>query len=383
MYKLRRFLFVAIYAASSLAYAQQPAALYDEAAAAYQQQDYKTAEQIWVSLAAEGDANSQYAMAIMHLKKEAQNAQDNAAFAYLVDAAKQQHVAAMFNLGVAYWEGRGVAQQTAKALNWWEVAARRGDAGAQYNLGLAYHMGEGRAKDDKEAIRWVQKAIENGHPQAESLLASLQQEEEVSASQIQTTQGASTQPLVTPELQQANSTVTEKPVETVPVQPKINENTQIAETAPPTVTQTAATDTNNKPAITVNNNSAKPATTSKESAILRATPNTNATSLATIPVGTKLDALETKGEWSKVVIKESYPLWVYEAYVDDEGNGIGTIKGQNVNIRPSPSTDNITSPALGQLNTGDKIAIVERRSPWVKIIPPQALPAWVMTKDIN
>ena len=375
----------AIYATASLAYAQQPAAKYDEAAEAYLQQDYAKAEKIWTSLAAAGDANSQYAMAIMHLKKEAQQAQDNTAFAYLVDAAKQQHIEAMFNLGVAYWEGRGVTQQTAKALNWWEVAAKRGDAGAQYNLGLAYHMGEGRTKNDQTAINWVQKAIENGHPQAASLLASIQQKQAVNANQIETEPSTATQavqPSSAPGTQRP-AQLNEKPVETVAVQPKSNEITPIAETtsvSPPTAVSNASNkvETTQSSQSTTYTNSA-----SKDSTVLRATPDINATSLTVIPVGTKLKALETRGEWSKVVVDESYPVWVYEAYVVDEGKGIGTIQGQNVNIRPRASTDDKISPALGQLNTGDKVAIVEKSSPWVKIIPPQALPAWVKTEDIN
>ncbi len=87
---------------------------YDEAASHYQNGNYAQAEVLWGELADQGDANSQYALGIMHLKKEASKAKDSRAFAYLVDAAKQQHLAAIFNLGVAYWEGRGIPRQQAR-----------------------------------------------------------------------------------------------------------------------------------------------------------------------------------------------------------------------------------------------------------------------------
>ncbi len=114
---------------SSAGLAQQTPKQYYQAAIAYQSGNFGAAEKLWIELADQGDANAQYALSIMHLKKEAQNANDTTAFRYLVEAAKKQHLASMFNLGVAYWEGRGVERQSEKALNWWEIAAQRDDAG--------------------------------------------------------------------------------------------------------------------------------------------------------------------------------------------------------------------------------------------------------------
>ena len=177
MHNFRLFISLLLLSLFSNAHAQTLASQYDAAASAYQSGQYAQAEKLWTILAKKGDANSQYAMGIMHLKKEAQNAQDARAFNYLAEASKQQHLAAMFNLGVAYWEGRGVTRQPQKALNWWEIAAQRQDAGAQYNLGLAYYIGEGRPQDNAKALHWVQLAKENGHPQASTLLAKLKSPE--------------------------------------------------------------------------------------------------------------------------------------------------------------------------------------------------------------
>ncbi len=38
--------------------------------------------------------------------------------------------------GVQYAEGRGVAKDEAKAVQWWQAAAVQGHAQAQFNLGL-------------------------------------------------------------------------------------------------------------------------------------------------------------------------------------------------------------------------------------------------------
>ena len=151
MCRLRSIILLIILSFSATVYAQQTSGEYNIAASAYQSGNLVEAEQLWIELADQGDPNAQYALGIMHLKKEAQKPEDAAAFHYLVEAANKQHVALMFNLGVAYWKGRGVARQPEKALNWWEVAAERDDAGAQFNLGLAYYIGEGRDQSTPKA----------------------------------------------------------------------------------------------------------------------------------------------------------------------------------------------------------------------------------------
>jgi len=45
---------------------------------------------------------------------------------------------AQFNLGYAYYLGRGVPQDDAQAVTWYRQAAEQGHAIAQYNLGVMY-----------------------------------------------------------------------------------------------------------------------------------------------------------------------------------------------------------------------------------------------------
>ncbi len=379
MRKLSQLLFSLTIALSCIAHAQQFASQYDEAASAYQQGDYNKAGQIWTDLATQGDANSQYAIAIMHLKKEAQAAQDAKAFAYLVDAAKQQHVAAMFNLGVAYWEGRGVSRQTAKALNWWEVAAKREDAGAQYNLGLAYHLGEGRPENNQQAIHWIQQAVDNGHPQAKSLLTSLQENETTSAAQLQSiaTDNIQTTSATARVTEQTTAATESKIVESIPVIPKTVKETQVAKVKKTAAQATIVAEDTKKQSTGVE------ASSTSRWIELRATPNVLATSLATIKTGATLKTLQTVDGWSKVIVEKSFPVWVYQDFINDEGKGVGVISGENVNIRPSPSTNNETSPPLGQMGDGEKVAIVLKRGAWVKIVPAKPFPAWVVSSDVE
>ncbi len=352
MRRLRLFIVLLTLGFSSIALAQQSPSQYDKAASAYQSGDFAQAEKLWIVLADQGDANAQYALGIMHLKKEAQRSEDTAAFRYLVEAAKKQHVASMFNLGVAYWEGRGVTRQPEKALNWWEVAAQRDDAGAQYNLGLAYYIGEGREQNIPKAEYWVQQAADNGHPQATALLVTIQTPPEA-------------------ELQTTFNTADDKQTAA-----KLN-NVKAPAPAPPeqTVTKGEA-----EPAPEASDSRIH---VSNRTTILHAAPDANSTQVFTLKAGVSVRSTQTSGEWTQIMVPRSYPVWVYKTFLQDLGNGKGLIKGSNVNIRPSTSTNNRISPPLGQLNDGQRVSIITKRDSWVQILPPEPFPAWVVTRDIQ
>jgi hypothetical protein len=66
---------------------------------------------------------------------------------------------AQFNLGYAYYLGRGVPQDDAQAVTWYRQAAEQGDAVAQSTLGYAYLDGQGVLQDDVEAHKWFNLAV--------------------------------------------------------------------------------------------------------------------------------------------------------------------------------------------------------------------------------
>lgn len=98
--------------------------------AAWQRGDYAAALAIWRPLAAAGDAEAQ------------------------------------FNIGQAYRLGRGVAQDEAAAMIWYERAARQGLTQAEANYGLLLLQ-----KDRAAALPWLVKASEKGDPRAQYVVA--------------------------------------------------------------------------------------------------------------------------------------------------------------------------------------------------------------------
>ena len=72
-----------------------------------------------------------------------------------------------------YYAGRGVVQNDAKAVLWYQKAADQGNANAQTNLGDMYYAGRGVVKDDTKAVLWLQKAADQGNVLAKNALANL------------------------------------------------------------------------------------------------------------------------------------------------------------------------------------------------------------------
>ena len=76
--------------------------------------------------------------------------------------AEQGDTDAQFNLGLLYYNGRGVPQNYAKAREWFEKAATHGHARAQVNLGLLYANGQGVPQDYKTAEYWFRLSANQG-----------------------------------------------------------------------------------------------------------------------------------------------------------------------------------------------------------------------------
>jgi len=66
----------------------------------------------------------------------------------------------------------------AQAIRIWRSMAEKGNAVAQSNMGLVYYQGRGVAKDDQEAAKWWRLAVAQGDAQAQNNLNALYQEEQ-------------------------------------------------------------------------------------------------------------------------------------------------------------------------------------------------------------
>ena len=66
--------------------------------------------------------------------------------------------AAQNELGLLYYEGKGVPQSHRKAKEWFDKAVEQGHTGAQVNLGTLYLRGEGAPQSSQMALFWFSRA---------------------------------------------------------------------------------------------------------------------------------------------------------------------------------------------------------------------------------
>lgn len=78
---------------------------------------------------------------------------------------------AMFQLAIAYDEGRGVALDDKEAMAWYAKAAAKGHRLAAFNLAIMYDEGEGTDEDNRQAVRYYEMAANAGEHKAAHNLA--------------------------------------------------------------------------------------------------------------------------------------------------------------------------------------------------------------------
>lgn len=152
-----------VYAASAL----------EEGKAAYQSGDYRTAIVNWRLLIQEGQPEGSFFLGTMYSEGKGV-AQDHAkAFELYSEAAEKGFVPAQYNLGNQYANGEGTTRDYAKAEQWWGKAAEAGLMQAQLNLGHLYYFGAGGKKDPALARKWLTAAAAQGSEDAKATLAKL------------------------------------------------------------------------------------------------------------------------------------------------------------------------------------------------------------------
>jgi TPR repeat protein len=83
-------------------------------------------------------------------------------FAVFRAGAHHGNAVSMRILGILYYSGEGVAQDYAKAREWFEKGADKGDVSSMSNLGSLYANGQGVAQDYTKARELFQKAADEG-----------------------------------------------------------------------------------------------------------------------------------------------------------------------------------------------------------------------------
>jgi S1-C subfamily serine protease len=102
-----------------------------------------------------------------------QAGQYDAALNHWIPLADQGDTNAQLNVGLMYDIGKGVPEDPARAVRWYQQSAERGHAAAQFNLGLMYASGRGIGQDAGQAQFWLAQAAGQGLQEARAMLPEL------------------------------------------------------------------------------------------------------------------------------------------------------------------------------------------------------------------
>jgi TPR repeat protein len=146
----------------------------DRAVLDYESGRLAEAREAFTRLAARGVPAAEYNLGVMHLRGETPRASLAEAARLIERAALGGFITAQLMMGRGLETGAfGSAPDIAKAVGWYEVAARNGSPEAQVELATAYYLGRGKPRDNGEAARWFLEAAKAGDPSAQYLLASM------------------------------------------------------------------------------------------------------------------------------------------------------------------------------------------------------------------
>ena len=137
-------------------------------------EDYKVEATKWFRKAAEqGHTEAQYKLGKMYEDGRGVEQDSKKAIEWYQKAADRGLYGALYTLGKMYEDGRGVEQDSKKAIEWYQKAADRGLYGALYTLGKMYEDGRGVEQDSRKAIEWYRKAAQQRHTTAQYKLGEI------------------------------------------------------------------------------------------------------------------------------------------------------------------------------------------------------------------
>jgi len=113
---------------------------------------------------------------------------------------------------------------------------------------------------------------------------------------------------------------------------------------------------------------------------IRAGGSRNYQILKVLPESAKLLVRDQKADWLKVRVPADVSLWISAKYVSvDPGSNVGTVTGDRVNVRARKGKGDV----MGQVKSGDKLAVRGHDGNWLKIAPPETISAWVSAKYVR
>jgi len=121
----------------------------------------------YMALAKKGDADAQAELGLCYYEGKGVDKNYDEAVKWYRLAVEPGNEKAQNRLGNCYYYGNGVEQDYVEAVKWFRMAAEQEYAEAQNNLGFCYHRGYGVPQNYTEAVKWFRMAAEQGYASAQ------------------------------------------------------------------------------------------------------------------------------------------------------------------------------------------------------------------------
>jgi len=125
--------------------------------------DYTQGKNILEDMAAQNNAQAQYALGLLYHSGINGTCQNWTALRYFLKAAEKEYIPAEYAAGIIYDE----LKNDKEATRWYRKAAEHNHAPSQHCLGWALQEGLGVPKNEQEAVQWYRRSAEQNHPQGQ------------------------------------------------------------------------------------------------------------------------------------------------------------------------------------------------------------------------
>jgi TPR repeat protein len=133
-----------------------------QAREAFGRGDYTGAVAAWTAAAGAGNSAAMYNLGVMSFTGRGTVKDQVVAASWFARAAGAGHTGGMINYGLSLMNGYGVAQNQAEGVKWLRKAADAGLPSAMGLVGQLYLQGQGVRKDPRQAAGWLQRAADAG-----------------------------------------------------------------------------------------------------------------------------------------------------------------------------------------------------------------------------
>ena len=139
---------------------------FTSAVSLYNQQKYEQSLPAFEALAAAGNSQAMWYVALHHEMGLGTPASNPTAYEWFRKSADAGNADGQYGVALMNARGQGIPQNTEQALYWYTQAARSGSAKAQYELGRRYYYADGVKSDFVKAAEYWKAAAEQGHDYA-------------------------------------------------------------------------------------------------------------------------------------------------------------------------------------------------------------------------